>query len=194
MTRFAYHLGGTPSMADLAVGPSREYDVGYEIRGDAGQGHRGEAAFDTTGRSWVSLLEGIAHGAGHRRLQSLYATGWSRRADWRRPVVPDRLVVEDRALTGDIEGPVFQVRGGPSARGTRRRRVGGPRAADRGQRRVTDFPVLQVPGTSIRNRRSYVAPSDVLDGGRAGVRGGESGPVSVRRVPCRADVRLCRAA
>ncbi len=138
MTLVAFDFDGTLTPSDLTVLLGREYDVAGEIRGLAEQGLRGEVNFATTLRHRVSLLEGMPESRvdaafGRCKLRSGAAELISdlRRSDvavaiitggFKRGVeatldrarvavdhvVANRLVLENGAVSGDVEGPLLE--------------------------------------------------------------------------------------
>lgn len=137
MTLVAFDFDGTLTKSDLTVLLGREYDVAGEIRGLAEQGLRGEADFETTLRQRVSLLEGMPEARvdaafARCRLRSGAADVL---ADLRRSgitvaivtgsfergveaaldragvavdhLIANRLVLENGAVTGDVDGPLL---------------------------------------------------------------------------------------
>lgn len=128
---------GSLSKSDMTVLLGREYDVAGEVRGLTEQGLRGEVDFATSLRQRISLLEGMPErrvesafercklrdGAAEligdlRRSGHVVAvvTGSFERGVERAleragaaadHVVANRLVVENEALTGAVEGPLI---------------------------------------------------------------------------------------
>jgi phosphoserine phosphatase len=179
MTLVAFDFDGTLTQADLSVLLGREYDVAGEIRGLAEQGLRGEVGFSTTLRQRVSLLEGMPEArvdAAFERCK-LRSGAADLIADLRRSGVPvaiitgsfergietaleqagvtvdhviaNRLVFENEAVTGDIEGPLID-----GGKGRALEELAITKEVDLGQTTavgngVTDIPMLQVAGTAI---------------------------------------------
>jgi phosphoserine phosphatase len=179
MVLVAFDFDGTLSRSDLAVLLGREYDVAGEIRGLAEQGLRGEATFADTLRQQVSLLEGMPEDrvdaafercklrdgaadliADLRRsdVQVAVITGTFRRgveSTLERAgvavdhLVANRLVLENGALTGAVEGPLLDgEKAGPLEELAVAERVdlGQTIAVGDG---ATDLPMLRVAGTAI---------------------------------------------
>lgn len=138
MTLVAFDFDGTLTASDLTVLLGREYDAGNEIRGLAEQGLRGEVPFAETLRHRVSLLEGMPKrrvekafercklrkgvgdligDLGRSDVSVAIVTGSFERgveAALERDrvsvdhVVANRLVMENDALTGAVEGPLVE--------------------------------------------------------------------------------------
>lgn len=136
MTLVAFDFDGTLSATDVSVLLGREHDVESEVRGLIEQGYRGDLDFERSLRQRVALLEGmreedvaeafrrckLREGAAEmiadlRRSGASVAivTGSFRRgveaALDRGGVAVDhlaanRLVLEDGAVTGEVEGPL----------------------------------------------------------------------------------------
>lgn len=179
MTLVAFGFDGTLIGSDLAVLLGREHGVGNEIQGLAEQGPRGEVSLDTTLCQRGSLLEGMPKArvdaafdrcalrdgvadliADLRRSDVSVAivTGSFKRgveavleragvaADH---VVANRLVMERGALTGDVEGALFNRGRGQvleelaAIEGVA---LGGTFAVGSG---ATDLPMFYVAGTAI---------------------------------------------
>lgn len=179
MTLVAFDFDGSLTTTDLAVLLGREYDVAGEVRGLAERGLRGEAAFATTLRQRVSLLEGLPEERVEEAFErcKLRAGAADLIADLRRSGVPvavvtgsfergvevaleragvtvdhlvaNRLVLENGALSGDVEGPLLE---GGKDRPLEELAVAEGVALERtiavgdGE---TDLPMLQVAGTAI---------------------------------------------
>ncbi|MFC4248459.1 HAD family hydrolase [Natribaculum luteum] len=216
MTLVAFDFDETLTQWDLSVLLGREYDVGSEIRGLLEQGLRDEVDFETSLRQRVSLLEGMPEervdaaferctlrdGAAElltdlRRSDVSVAivTGSFERgveAALERAevavdhLVANRLVLENGALTGDVDGPLLEGQKDQAlvelavAEGTdldRTIAVGGG---------ATDVPMLQAAGaavgydpeqaverycddvvTSMRKLRLYFEQHDVVETGGA---------------------------
>ncbi|MEF8784705.1 MAG: phosphoserine phosphatase SerB [Haloarculaceae archaeon] len=179
MTLVAFDFDGTLTQADLTVLLGREHDVAGEIRGLAEQGLRGEVDFATTLRQRASLLGGMPEArvdAAFERCK-LRAGAADLISDLRRSgvsvaiisgsfergiettleqagitadyVVANRLVLENGAVTGDVDGPLLDGRKGDLleelAFGEKldlRQTV----AVGNG---ATDLSMLQVAGTAI---------------------------------------------
>ncbi|MFD1562638.1 HAD family hydrolase [Haloarchaeobius amylolyticus] len=179
MTLVAFDFDDTLSQSDLSILLGREYDVASEMRGLLEQGLRDETDFETSLRERVSLLEGMPErriesafdrcrlrdGAAElivdlRRSDVVVAIvtgGFERGVETTLDragvavdhLVANRLVLENGALTGDVEGPVLDdakdqplgelaVTSGDSL--DRTIAVGGG---------VTDLPMLRAAGTAI---------------------------------------------
>lgn len=139
MTLVAFDFDGTLSQSDLSVLLGREYDRGNEIRNIVEQGMRGEVEFATSLRQRISLLEGMPQRQVERAFEraklrkgaadliadlrgsdvavaiitgsfeqgveaALDRAGVS--VDW---TVANQLVIENGALTGEIEGPLVDA-------------------------------------------------------------------------------------
>lgn len=179
MTLVAFDFDGTLTQSDLTVLLGREYDVAGEIRGLAEQGLRGEVEFATTLRQRVSLLEGMPEarvdaafkrcklrpGAGdmiadlrQSGVSIVVITGGFERgvktalsqagvtADH---VVANRLVLENEAVTGDVEGPLLD-----SGKDHALKELAITEGVDLGQtvavgNGATDLPMLQIAGIAI---------------------------------------------
>lgn len=188
MSLVAFDFDGTLTQSDLTVLLGREYDVAGEIRGLTEQGLRGEEEFATTLRQRASLLEGMPErrvdaafqrcklrsGAGdlitelHRADVSVAIITGSfdrgvetalRRADVAVDhLVANHLVLENGAVTGDIDGPLIDGEKDSALEDL---------AADEGValeqtiavgNGATDLPMLHVAGTGIGfNPESVVA-------------------------------------
>jgi phosphoserine phosphatase len=179
MALVAFDFDGTLSQSDLSVLLGREHDVANEIRGLTEQGIRGDVDFERSLRQRVSLLEGmpadrvaaaferakLRGGAGEilrdlRRSGHVVAiiTGTFEegvRAALDRAgvavdhVVANRLVMENDALTGEVEGPLVD-RGKDEAL----EELVAVEGFDRGQVFVvgngaSDLPMLKNAGTAI---------------------------------------------
>jgi phosphoserine phosphatase len=179
MTLVAFDFDGTLTQADLSVLLGREYDVAGEIRGLAEQGLRGDVEFSTTLRQRVSLLEGMPKArvdAAFERCK-LRSGAADLIADLRRSgapvaiitgsfergvetaleqagvtvdhVIANRLVFENEAVTGDIEGSLIdggKERALEALAITEEVDLGQTIAVGNG---VTDIPMLRVAGTAI---------------------------------------------
>lgn len=138
MTLVVFDFDETLSKSDPSVLLGQEYDVGGEVRGLIEQGLREEISFEETLRQRVSLLEGMperrvedAFGRCQLRSGAADLIGDLRRADvsvavvtgsFERAVetaleaegvavdhlVANRLVMENEALTGEVEGPLLE--------------------------------------------------------------------------------------
>lgn len=139
MTLVAFDFDGTLSQSDLSVLLGREYDRGNEIRNIVEQGMRGEVEFATSLRQRISLLEGMPERQMERAFEraklrkgaadliadlrgsdvsvailtgsfeqgveaALDRAGVS--VDW---TVANQLVIENGALTGEVEGPLVDA-------------------------------------------------------------------------------------
>lgn len=179
MTLVVFDFDGTLTQSDLTVLLGREYDVAGEIRGLAEQGLRGEVNFATTLRQRVSLLEGMPEmrvDAAFQRckLRSGAADLISdlRQSDvsvaiitgsFERGVeaaldragvavdhlVANRLVLENGAVTGDVEGPLLD-----GGKDHVLEELAIAEELDLGQtvavgNGATDLPMLQIAGTAI---------------------------------------------
>ncbi|MDQ2052386.1 HAD family phosphatase [Natronolimnohabitans sp. A-GB9] len=138
MTLVAFDFDETLSQSDPSVLLGQEYDVAGEIRGLVEQGFQGETAFETTLRQRVSLLEGMPERRVETAFERTTLRDGAAEliSDLRRSDVPvaivtgsferaveaaleeagvtadhvvaNRLVVENEALTGDVEGPLLE--------------------------------------------------------------------------------------
>ncbi len=179
MTLVAFDFDGTLTQSDLTVLLGREYDVAGEIRGLAEQGLRGEVDFATTLRQRVSLLEGMPEtrvdAAFQRcklRLGAADLISDLRQSDvsvaiitgsFERGVeaaldragvavdhlVANRLVLENGAVTGDVEGPLLD-----GGKDHVLEELAIAEELDLGQtfavgNGATDLPMLQIAGTAI---------------------------------------------
>jgi phosphoserine phosphatase len=179
MALVAFDFDGTLTQADLMMLLGREYDVAGEIRGLAEQGYRGEEDFATTLRQRVSLLEGMPESRvddafGGSKLRSGAAdmlaalrqqdvsvaiiTGTFERgveAALDRAgvtvdhVIANRLVLENGALTGEVEGPLLDRQKDHALQ-----ELAIAEELDLGQtvavgNGATDLPMLKVAGTAI---------------------------------------------
>jgi phosphoserine phosphatase len=179
MTLVAFDFDGTLTQSDLTVLLGREYDVAGEIRGLAEQGLRGEVDFATTLRQRVSLLEGMPETrvtAAFERCK-LRSGAAALIADLRRSdvcvaiitgtfgrgveaaleragvavdhVVANRLVLENEAVTGDVEGPLLDREKDQALE-----ELAITEGVDLGQtiavgNGTTDLPMLRLAGTAI---------------------------------------------
>ncbi|MEF8937745.1 MAG: HAD family phosphatase [Halovenus sp.] len=179
MTFVAFDFDGTLTQSDLTVLLGREYDVAGEIRGLAEQGLRGEVPFERTLRQRASLLEGMPEErvtAAFERCK-LRRGAADLIADLRRSgvrvaiitgtfdrgvevaleragvavdhVVANRLVLENGAVTGAVEGPLLDS-GKDQALGELTTAEG----EDLGRtitvgNGATDLPMLRMAGTAI---------------------------------------------
>lgn len=179
MTLVAFDFDGTLTQSDLMMLLGREYDMGGEIRGLAEQGYRSEMDFATALRQRVSLLEGMPEArvddafdrAKLRRgaadmladlrgedvsvaiITGSFERGVERALDQAGVtvdhVVANRLVLENGAVTGDVDGPLLD-RGKDHAL----EELALAEEVDLGQtvavgNGATDLPMLQVAGTAI---------------------------------------------
>ena len=140
MVLVALDFDGSLSQTDMTVLLGREYDVAHEVRGLAEQGLRGEIDVPTSLRQRVSLLRGMPErlvdaAFDHCKLREGAAdlVGDLRRSDvsvaivtggFERGVeraldragvavdhvVANRLVAENGALTGEVDGPLVEGR------------------------------------------------------------------------------------
>lgn len=179
MTLVAFDFDGTLTQSDLMMLLGREYDMGGEIRGLAEQGYRGEMDFAAALRQRVSLLEGmpearvddafdrakLRQGAADmladlrgEDVSVAIITGSFERGVERAleragvtvdHVVANRLVLENGAVTGDVDGPLLD-RGKDHALEelalAEELGLGQTVAVGNG---ATDLPMLQVAGTAI---------------------------------------------
>ncbi|MEF8807294.1 HAD family hydrolase [Natronomonas sp.] len=179
MTLVAFDFDGTLTQSDLTVLLGEEYDVGGEIRGLAEQGLRGEEAFGTTLRQRASLLEGMPEARVNDAFErcKLRAGAADLIADLRQSdvsvaiitgsfergvemaleqagvtvdhVVANRLVLENGAVTGDVEGPLIDGEKDQTLEELALAEdvdLGRTTAVGNG---ATDLPMLQVAGTAI---------------------------------------------
>ena len=179
MVLVALDFDGSLSQSDMTVLLGREYDVAPEVRGLAEQGLRGEVDFSTSLRQRVSLLRGMperlvdaAFDRCKLRVGAAALVGDLRRSDvtvavvtggFERGVertldragvavdhvVANRLIAENGALTGEVDGPL--VDGGKEGVLEELAVVEGvplDRTIAVGDGR-TDLRMLQVAGTGI---------------------------------------------
>jgi len=217
MTLVAFDFDGALSQSDLTVLLGREYDVGNEVRGLAEQGLRGDAEFASTLRQRVSLLEGMPEDrveAAFERCKlregAAELLGDLRRSGVRVAVVTgsfergvetaleragaavdhvvaNRLVVENGAVTGEVEGPLLD-----GGKDRALEELAAAEGLDLGRTiavgdGATDLPMLRVAGTaigfapvplvephcdvvvrSIRKLRLYFEQHGVVDGDATG--------------------------
>lgn len=213
MTLVAFDFDETLSRSDLSVLLGREYDVSGEVRGLVEQGERGDVDFGTTLRHRVSLLEGMPEQRVRDAFErcTLREGAPELLADLRRSgvhvavvtgsfergvetaleragvrtdhLVANRLVVENGALTGEVEGPLVddgKDRALAELAAAEGVDVGRAIAVGNG---ATDLPMLRLAGTavgfepepiveqhcdvvvtSIRKLRLYFEQHDILDG------------------------------
>lgn len=179
MTLVVFDFDGTLCRTDLAVLLGREYDVATEIEGLGEQGRRGDADFASTLRQRASLLEGMPEerveaafarcklrdGAADLvadlrqsgvtvavvtgSFEQGVETALERAGVAADHVVANRLVVENGAVTGAVEGPLLDAQ---------KDRALEELAATTGnalQQTVvvgdgsTDLPMLRIAGTAI---------------------------------------------
>jgi len=179
MTLVVFDFDGSLSQSDLTVLLGQEHDVAGEIRGLAEQGLRGDVDFATTLRQRASLLEGMPEDrveAAYERCKLREGVteliGDLRRSDVSVGVitgsfedgvetalgragvavdhlVANRLVVENGAVTGEVEGPLLD-RGKEAVLEELAAAEGldleGTIAVGNG---ATDLRMLQVAGTAI---------------------------------------------
>lgn len=179
MALVAFDFGGTVAASDLTVLLGREYDVGTEMEGLVEQGLSGEADFETTLRQRVALLEGMRESQVERAYQhSQLREGMAdligdlRRSEvvvaiitgsFERGVetalgtagatvdhlIANRLVIEDGAVTGEVEGPLVDgQKGGALERIAIEENVDLGRTIAVGDG-ATDLPMLNAAGTAI---------------------------------------------
>jgi phosphoserine phosphatase len=179
MSLVAFDFDGTLSQSDVTVLLGREYDVGNEVRGLAEQGLRGETAFATTLRQRASMLEGMPEERVEDALErcklrqgAAEVIGDLRAADvpvaiitgsFERGVeaaleragvtvdhiVANRLVLENGAVTGDVEGPLIDAGKDQALEELALAEdvgLGETIAAGNG---ATDLPMLRAAGTAI---------------------------------------------
>lgn len=137
MSLVAFDFDETLSRSDLSVVLGREYSVGHEVRGLVEQGIRGEVDFDQSLRHRLRLLEGMPErdvrrafdrcklrngarelivdleraGASVAIITGTFESGVDAVLDAADVTVShlnaNRLVIEDGAITGDVEGPLL---------------------------------------------------------------------------------------
>ena len=179
MTLVAFDFDETLARTDLTVLLGREYDVANEMQGLADQSRRGEVDFERSLRQRVSLLEGMPVERVETAFErcKLRDGADDLISDLRRSdvcvaiitgsfesgvemalerggiavdhVIANRLVSDNRALTGDVEGPL--VDGGKDRAltelaATTEVELGRTIAIGNG---ATDLPMLRVAGTAI---------------------------------------------
>lgn len=179
MALVAFDFDGTLTQSDLTMLLGREHNVGGEIRGLAEQGYRGEVDFATTLRQRVSLLEGMPEarvdeafercklrsGAAdllaelHRADVSVaiitgsfergVETALERAGVTVDHVVANQLVLENGAVTGEVDGPLLD-----SGKDHALEELAIAEGLDLGQtvavgNGATDLQMLQVAGTAI---------------------------------------------
>lgn len=179
MTLVVFDFDGTLTQSDLTLLLGREYDVAGEIRGLTEQGLRGDVDFARTLRHRVSLLEGmpekrvtaafercklrnsaadmiaalrqsdvsvaIATGSFERGVE----TALERERVSVDHVVANRLVFDNGALTGEVEGPLLDDEKDRALEELAAREgvsVAQTIAVGNG---ATDLPMLQQAGTAI---------------------------------------------
>ncbi|WP_265109947.1 HAD family hydrolase [Halosolutus halophilus] len=179
MTLVAFDFDETLTQSDLSILLGREYDVASEMRGLLEQGLRDEIDFETSLRERVSLLEGMPERRVETAFDRCQLRDGAAEliADLRRSdvsvaivtgsfdrgvetaldragvavdhLVANRLVTENGALTGDVEGPLLDDRKDQPlgelavAEGDNLDRtiaVGGG---------ATDLPMLRAAGTAV---------------------------------------------
>lgn len=179
MALIAFDFDGTLSQSDLSVLLGREMDLAGEVRGLAEQGLRGEIDFGTSLRERVKLLEGLPErrvDAAFERVRLRTSVpdliGDLRRADvhvaiitgsFERGVeaaleradltvdtlVANRLVIENDALTGEVEGPLVYARKDEALEqlaATEGISLDSTIAVGNG---AADLPMLKIAGTAI---------------------------------------------
>jgi len=179
MTMIAFDFDGTCSKSDMSVLLGEEKDVVGEVRGLTEQGIRGEIDFETSLRERVELLAGLPERRVEAAFDRIRLrndvpelVGELRRADvhvaiitggFERgveaaldragtavdTVVANRLVVENNALTGEVEGPLVQ---GGKDEALERIAIG--EGIDLAETiavgdGATDLPMLKIAGTAI---------------------------------------------
>lgn len=217
MSLVVFDFDGTLSQSDLSVLLGREYDVAGEMRGLVEQGLRGEVDFETTLRHRVSLLEGMPERRVQTAFERsrLRKGAAELLTDLRRSgvrvaivtgsfdrgvetaldrdgvavdhVVANRLVLENGALTGDVDGPLLANR-----KDTALAELAAAEGFDVGQtiavgNGTTDLPMLRLAGTavgfspepiveeycdvvvtSMRKLRLYFEQYGIIDSGESG--------------------------
>lgn len=179
MSLVVFDFDDTLSQSDLSVLLGREYDVAGEMRGLVEQGLRGEVDVETTLRHRVSLLEGMPASRVHAGFERCRMREGAAEllTDLRRSgvrvaivtgsfergvetaldragvavdhIVANRLVLENGALTGEIDGPLLEDRKDAAlaelaaVEGIDVERV---IAVGNG---ATDLPMLQLAGTAV---------------------------------------------
>lgn len=179
MALVAFDFDGTLSQSDMTVLLGEEAGVGDEMSGLLEQGRRGDLGVGESLRQRVALLEGVQTrqvDAAFDRI-SLRAGAADLIGDLRRSghhvailtgsfergveraleaagiavddIVANRLVVENDALTGELEGPLLEgKKDGPLGEIATRAGIDLGRAIAVGDTR-SDLPMLQVAGTAI---------------------------------------------
>lgn len=139
MALIAFDFDGSLSQSDLTVLLGREYDVANEIQGLAEQGLRGDAEFASTLRQRAALLEGMPERRVEAAFERCKLRDGAaemirdlRRSDHRVAIVTgsfergvetalrqadvavdhlvaNRLVLENEAVTGEVEGPLLDA-------------------------------------------------------------------------------------
>ncbi|MEF8780399.1 MAG: HAD-IB family phosphatase [Haloferacaceae archaeon] len=179
MTVVAFDFDGTLSRTDVSVLLGREHDVESEVRGLIERGYRGDLDFERSLRQRVALLEGMREedveeafqrcklredaaemiaelrrsGASVAIVTGSFGRGVEAALD-RAGVAVDhlaanRLVLEDGAVTGEVEGPLV---GGDKERAFRE--IVAAASVSHGETvavgdGLLDLPMLRAAGTAI---------------------------------------------
>lgn len=179
MAFVAFDFGGTVAASDLTVLLGREHGVGTEMDGLVERGLTGEVDFETSLRQRAALLEGMQESQVERAYQqSTLREGMADLiGDLRRSgvtvaiitgsfeqgvrtalqqadatvdhLIANRLMVEDGAVTGEVEGPLVDGQKGGSLE-----RIAVEEGVDLGRTiavgdGATDLPMLNAAGTAI---------------------------------------------
>lgn len=179
MALVAFDFDGTLSQSDMTVLLGEEAGVGDEVSGLLEQGRRGDLTVEDSLRQRVALLEGLQERQVETALGrlSLRPGAADLIGDLRRSghhvailtrsfergveraladagvvaddVVANRLVVDNDALTGDLEGPLLEeTKAGPLGEIATREGIDPGQAIAVGNSRM-DLPMLQVAGTAV---------------------------------------------
>lgn len=178
-TLVAFDFDGALSRTDMSVLLGEEKDVANEVRGLVEQGRRGEVEFGVSLRQQVELFDGLSdarvaaaferirlrdgagdllgdlRGANHHVavISGSFRRGIETALERERvapdTIVANRLVIENGAVTGEVDGPL--VEGGKDEALDR---LAVTEGIDLGRTVVvgngaTDLPMLKVAGTAI---------------------------------------------